>query len=528
MTRAPSKSTLDIRPRPLAEPGSLAQALLDGRGPASLPLVSRVDLTSLPAPRRARLGAEAFGVSDDRVRSRLDAVLRGDGCFVSTGHQPILLLGPLYVLYKTLTAVSLADQLERALDRPVLPLFWIAGDDHDWEEVGRSTLLDRRDQPQSLVLPVPEGEERRSVGPRRLDDRLLNTLGNISELLPISEFTAHYITSIRAAYREGATLSEAFASLLNGVLDDRQYVWIDAGHEAVKRAAVPLYARLLGQWEAVAEAEAVGARALADIGFDPPIAPVPGALPLFFDRGEGRQRVRRAGEERPERAWRARIASEPGRFSPNVASRPVLESYLLPVAATVLGPGEIAYWSQLGPLFELLDVRVPPVHPRAAWTLIEPRIQRLLDRTSLSPEDLAEGAEPVATRLTREARPASVDAALGRFRAAAADGLAEVEQAVARELPGLRAAVGKARKNVLDSAGDLSRQVDRETRQRLEARLGQVRRAAANLYPGRRPQERVLNPFPYLCRYGPEFVDRLARKTDEWVVSSLAGTRTDG
>ena len=250
---------------------------------------------------------------------------------------------------------------------------------------------------------------------------------------------------------------------------------------------------------------------------------------MFFDPGEGRQRVRRENdEERPGPAWRERVESEPERFSPNVASRPVLESYLLPVAATVLGPGEIAYWSQLRPLFDLVDIRIPPVHPRAAWTLVEPRIRRLLDRASLSPGDLAAGAEPAVARLTSEARPASVDAALGRFREAAEGGLAEVERAVADELPGLRGAVGKARKNVLDAAGDLSRQIDRDTRERLDARLGQVRRAAANLYPGRRPQERVLNPFPYLCRYGPEFVDRLARKTDEWVASSLAGARTDG
>ena len=529
MTQAGSRRILEIRPRALAAPGSLAEAVLRGDGPDSLPLVSGDDFPKLLPRRPARLGPDAFGISGDRVRRRLDAVLRGEGCFVSTGHQPILLLGPLYVLYKALTAISLADHLERQLSRPVLPLFWIAADDHDWDEVGRSTLLDRADEPRSLVLPVPKGGGRRSVGPQPLDRALLRTLDELEQLLPQSEFTSHHLISIRDTYREGESLSQAFARLLHTVLGDREYVWIDASREAVRREAAPLYARLLDRWEAAGEAEAEGARELAAAGFDPPIAPVPGALPLFFDVGRGRHRVRRENdEEGSARVWRARLESAPEGFSPNVASRPVLESYLLPVAATVLGPGEIAYWSQLRPLFELLRVRMPAVHPRAAWTLVEPRIRRLLDRASLSPEDFAAGAEPVVSRLTSEARPGAVDAALDRFRGAAEHGLAEVEQAVVDELPGLRAAVGKARKNVLDSAGELSRLVDRNTRQRLDARLGQVRRAAANLYPGRRPQERVLNPFPYLCRYGPEFVDHLARKTDEWVGSSLAGTRTDG
>ena len=516
----------EIRARGHAEPDSLAHAVLAGEGPISPRWGSALDPTALPSPRRSRLGPDAFGSSGSEARRRLDAVLRGEGVFVTTGHQPVLLLGPFYVLYKALTAISLAARLERALGHPVVPLFWIAADDHDWAEVGRVRLLDRTDEMRTLALPVPQEDARRPVGPHPLSAAMQAALEPLSDILPESEFTSSYAELVRDAYAPGRTLADAFARLLHGVLGDRGYAWLDSSHSEVCRAAAPLYRRMFDDPEAVLAAEAAGARTLAEAGFEPPITSIPDALPLFYDDGGGRHRVKRdgdgfragPGESAGGGGWRARLDATPSRFSPNVASRPVLESYLLPVAATVLGPGEIAYWSQLPPLFEALGDPLPAVHPRASWTLVEPRIRRILTRAGVSARELAGGADAVVARLTREARPADVEEALRGLREGTEAGLAEVEGAVAEHHPGLRAAAGKARKGMLGHVAALSRQVDREARRRLDTRLVQIRRAAANLHPGGRPQERMLNPLPLLCRYGPALVNDLARETDRRLV----------
>lgn len=474
-----------------------------------------------------------FGSSGSETRRRLAAVLRGEGVFVTTGHQPVFLLGPLYVLYKALTAISLAARLERVLGHPVVPLFWIAADDHDWAEVGGVRLLDRADEMRTVALLVPEGGARRPVGPHPLSAAMRAALEPLSDILPESEFTSSYTELVREAYAPDRTLADAFARLLHGVLGDRGYAWLDSSHPEVRRAAAPLYGRMLDEPEAILTAEAAGARTLVEAGFEPPIATIDEALPLFYDEGAGRHRVRRAGDGfragpgQPAAGgdqWRARLDATPSRFSPNVASRPVLESYLLPVAATVLGPGEIAYWSQLPPLFEALGHPLPAVHPRASWTLVEPRIRRILARAGVSARELAGGADPVVARLTREARPADVEEALRRLREGTEAGLAEVEETVAEHHPGLRAAAGKARKGMLDHVVALSRQVDREARRRLDTRLAQIRRAAANLHPGGRPQERMLNPLPLLCRYGPALVDDLAHETDRRLADEAVGS----
>ncbi len=517
----------EVLSRPLGATGSIARAVLAPGDPDFLPLSHDLVAAGPPPMRRARLGPNLFGVSGPPARRRLRAVLRGEGYFVSTGHQPVLLLGPCYVLYKALTAISLAAQLERSLGAPVVPLFWIASDDHDWDEVGSVTILDRSDAPRALSLPVPAGGDRRSVGPHVLGGPELRVLATLSELLTDSEFTGHYLKLIRDTYMPGRLISIAFARLLAGVLGERPYVWIDSAHPEVRRAAAPLYRRLVSDSDRTLEAEAAGARALAAAGFEAPISSVDDALPLFFDDGDGRHRVRLDGAVSPA-GWKARLAIQPESFSPNVASRPVLESWLLPVAATVLGPGEIAYWSQLGPLFDALEVPLPSVHPRAAWTLVEPRTRRVLDRAGLAPDDLAAGTDPVAARLTREARPEAVEQALEQFRERTGIGLAGLEEAVAEELPGLRGAAGKMRKGVFDAVSELARQVDRSTRERLDTRLDQLRRAGANLYPRRRPQERALNPLSFLCRYGPGLVDHLAEATDRQVAAFLAGRAGDG
>ena len=517
----------EILPRPLGVRGSIAHAVLDAGDGGLLPLASGLATAAPPSRGRSRLGPESFGVSGSGVRARLESVLRGEGAFVTTGHQPVLLLGPLYVPYKALTAISLAARLEETLGAPVVPLFWIASDDHDWDEVGSATILDRSDAPRTLALPVPDGGDRRSVGSHILDSSGMDVLGTLPDIVTESEFTAYYLELIRDAYVEGRSVSAAFARLLAGVLGDRGYAWIDSAHPELRRAAAPFHGRLLSDWDGILEAEAAGVRQLEAEGFEAPISRVGDALPLFFDGGAGRHRIRRDGETSPG-GWRERLAATPEGFSPNVASRPALESWLLPVAATVLGPGEIAYWSQLGPLFGALDVPLPSVHPRAAWMLVEARTRRVLDRTGLSPGDLAAGAEPVVERLTREARPETVKRALDRFREDAGTGMAAIEEAVAEDVPGLRGAAGKMRKGILDAASELSRQVDRATRERLDVRLGQVRRAGANLFPRRRPQERVLNPLSFLCRYGPGLVERLARETDRQVSSFLAGRAGDG
>lgn len=473
---------------------------------------------------RARLPADAFGVSGPRAAERLARILGGEGVFVTAGQQPLLFLGPLFVLYKALSAIELAERLERATSRPALALFWVGSDDHDWPEVGRTRLLDVENRLRDVRLEPPSGWEARPAGLAPLPTAITDRLDDVFQSLPDTEFIEVYLDLFRDSWRPGRGLGEAFGACLAGLLGPRPLAWLDSASPTLKATSAPLFRTALEEAASGEEALAAGAERLETLGFEPPIPPLAGGVHLFFDTGSERARIYREGSrlrlgrEGPERSLAGlleEIGESPERFGPNVALRPVLESWLLPVGATVLGPGELAYWSQLPELFALHGVPMPDLRPRHAWLLVEAKVRKVLEKLGEAPEAFASGEEAVATRAVREARPPELDAALRGLRSAIGRALGEVEGAVAEHLPGIRSAVGKARSDAFRVSGELEERVDARLRERREVLLEQIRKAALHLYPDREPQERVQSPLYYLARYGPDLLDALARRTAE-------------
>ncbi len=526
----------EIRPRPAAPRGTLTGDLVACRAGIELPLIERGSSFEVsPAGRPGKLETSVFGCSSPVAEAKLEAILAGSGHLVTTGQQPLLFLGPLFVLYKALTAIELARRIETDTGAPTLAVFWIASDDHDWAEVGSASVIDASGALRRLSLAPPDGRAGRSVGTTPLDASIEIPLGELVQALPASEFAPQYMNQIRGAYEAGRPLGEAFADVLAYALESFDFAWLDSANPEVKRASVPLVRRIIEDEGTAEEALSEGARRLGEAGHEAPITLLPDAYPLFLDTGARRERLYRAdegfrlgreGERVTEDELTAWLHDAPERFSPNVASRPVLESWLLPVTATVLGPGEIAYWSQLPPLFARYDVTVPRIQPRAAWTLVESKIAHLLDRLDASPEDLADGGEAVATRITRDSRPPAVDAALVELREGIAPRFDALEGAVGEELPGLRSAVGKARKQVLDALGAVSSRIDAGVREREASRLQSVRKCAAHLFPDGDPQERAVSPYYYLARYGPELITELSIRTRDALTAGEDGGPT--
>lgn len=523
----------EFRPIPLAQPGTLTSDLLAGATGVELPLIGAASSFRPPSTgRTGKLDVSVFGASSTAAEAKLEAILAGPGHLVTTGQQPLLFLGPLFVLYKALTAIELARRVEANTGAPALAMFWIASDDHDWDEVGSASILDASGELRRMSLAPPEGRAGRSVGATSVDSSIMPLIDELAQSFPNSEFAPAYLKQIRDAYKDGRRLGEAFASGLAQVLEAFDFVWLDSSDSAVKRASVPLARRFIEERGVAEAALSEGARRLRDSGHEAPIPVLSGASPLFLDTDERRERLYRTGggfrlgkkgKNVTEGELIARLEEAPERFSPNVASRPLLESWLLPVTATVLGPGEIAYWSQLPPLFDRYDVPMPSIRPRAAWTLVESKIARLLDRLDATPDDLADGGKVLTARITRDSRPTAVDAALTGLREQIGPGLDALEGAVGEELPGIRSAVGKARKQVQAALDALRGRIDAGVRERETSRLQSVRKCAAHLFPDGNPQERSVNPYYYLVRYGPELITELSIRTRAAVEEESSG-----
>ena len=304
---------------------------------------------------------------------------------VTTGQQPGLYTGPLYTVHKALAAAALARVLERRWQRPVVPIFWVAGDDHDYTEATNATWLDAAGATVDWALPprapnapqLPMSEELLPV-------EAIAGLNVLEAALPPGPPREETLAWLRRHYLPGATIHRAYASALAELLAPFGVLCFDPTHLAVKRAQIPLIRAALTR---AAEFDSALA-ALPDAGTG--IAAGEGATLVFMGTGVGRDRLlidgdgfrtRRSGERFTQKQILAVLEKDPSRFSANVLLRPVVESALLPTVAYVAGPGELRYLErQASALYPLLDVPVQVPVPRWSGTVVERWTERLLGR----------------------------------------------------------------------------------------------------------------------------------------------------
>jgi bacillithiol biosynthesis cysteine-adding enzyme BshC len=471
-----------------------------------------------PAARWESL-ADLLPDASSRIGDRLQRLIEGKGVFVSTGQQAGLFVSPLFTLYKALTASRLARQLEQRLGVPVMGLFSVASEDHDWAEVDHTRIIDLENQLVRLRLDPPfTADATPPVERARLDPQVETVLGVLTESTPNSEFKAAVLEPLRDAYRPGKSFAGAFQAALAHLLRAHEMLIVRTAEPYVKRTSRETLWR---EWECRQESEmrlGERAEAIRALGFEPQVGFAEGDTNLFLDGKLGRDRIlrkgaggrlRRSGERLSESDLRHILDEAPGRVSPGALLRPVTEARAFPVVAYVGGPGEIAYLAQSQVLFELHELPAPVVVPRAAFQLVEPKVARVLDKYDLKAHDLAGDPTRAIQRILDQHTPPGLEAALSELRHAVGAALESVEAAALEFDPGSRSAVGSGKKAIFGSLKGLESKLQARVREKHDVMRQQLEKAALNLYPEGKPQERVLNPYPFLVRYGEALLDEI-------------------
>lgn len=465
----------------------------------------------LDAAARERVAA-AFEPTSARAAERLHRVLRGDGYMVTTGQQAGLFGGPLYTLYKALSAVRLAAELERRLAQPVVPVFWVAADDHDFAEVGHVTAIDEQNVLHTIALPHDAEAPPLPMAQQLLPPEVVAALDAFAATLPPGPFAAEAMARLRAHYRPGRSVAEAFQALMTDLLAPFDAVVVSSAHPALKRAAAPLLARELDAQSAHAALLARTTTALEGAGYAAQVPIAPDVSNVFHHGAGGRDRLvradgswvqRRSRERIADDALRALLRAHPEQFSPNVLLRPVVESALLPTLAYVAGPAELAYFAQIGCLFHAHGVEPPVVFPRHGLTLVDGKTRRMLDRHGLDVGAFDRSTADLLTHVVRATAPESVLTSLAALRRTIEERYAELAGLAAAIDPSLTRPLDGARRRALDGADAAERRILDRLRARDDVTQQQIRRAAAWLRPDGAAQQRRLNVFSYIGRYGP-------------------------
>lgn len=472
----------------------------------------------------------AFVAVDGRV-PRADDLARPDVLVVTTGQQPGLFTGPAYTIHKALSARALARTLERAWGRPVVPVFWLAGDDHDYAEASHA------------AWPAPDGSLRRWHLPERpsgapltpmyrtpLDPDAIRALDQLEADLDGAQYRADVIAWLRRHYRPDATVASAYAGALAELLAPLGIACFDPTHAAARAAMAPWFLRALATAGPLDQQLARRSAELTAAGRDPEVAVGDGATLVMLEGVAGRDRLvaeggefvtRRGAERLTPQAVERIAAEEPTRLSPNVLLRPAIEAAILPTVAYVAGPGELRYLALTPPVYEALGVAPQRPVPRWSGVLVEPAVDRTLARFGISLEELLNEGAALDARIARRHFPPELTAALEELRGAAdrsfdalARGAQAIDPTLVRTMQGL---LGRVR----FSADQAERKLVRALKRREATELAQLERARTAVRPDGRPQERVLIVPPWVARHGPGILEELATEIERWYGAAL-------
>jgi bacillithiol synthase len=469
--------------------------------------------------RAARLRAmEAIHVPAGADASRRERLVEEGGYVVTTGQQPGLFGGPLYSVYKALTTVRLAEALEPLVGKPVLPVFWVASEDHDWNEANHTYLVGTDNELRLATLGERPGDVHPPLHRIALGREVVEVRDEFLAALPRSEYAAPYVDLLRDAVAEGVTLPGSFRRIMEELLGPYGLYFIDAADAVLKAASEDVLALELSRSrEHEAILAATGDR-LRRAGYDHQVALLEGGVNLFLEGPLGRERLyredrgfrlRASGTVLTPAGVSARAAADPTVLSPNVLLRPVVESAVLPTLAYVAGPGETAYFAQIRDYFEAFSIRMPVIHPRLGATLVEGKIRKVLDKFRLDPAALGRPFHEIAGEIAREEVPADVRGSLGALRRAIGEGVGKLQDAVRGVDPTLKRPAQHVQAQSFAALDELERKIVHAVKRESEIALAQLEKAQLHLYPMGEPQERVLNAFYYLARYGGALLDAL-------------------
>jgi bacillithiol biosynthesis cysteine-adding enzyme BshC len=462
----------------------------------------------LAAGRPARVPASAFRHRGGQAERMAEELAAGRAVAVSAGHQVGLFTGPLYTLVKALDAIHLARELSRQ-GVPAVPVFWALTDDHDLQEIAR-TARPGPDGPEILVLEGADRQNRRPVGRLPIPD---GVRGIVEAFRPDAqtEEAAAVLEAFSRRSAPGTSYGEAFIETLLDLVAPEPLLVLDPLGEALRAPTVELFLEAARQADALRTVLSGTEERLRRAGKEIP-APVPAGFSFFTIDEEGRSRVEDVAEAS------RRVAAGEAWPSADVLTRPVLKSFLFPMAATFLGSAEIAYHAQSLPLFALFGIPAPVLIPRTHVVLRGPAERRLADAMGVPEEDLLNlpPAEPVEVPGSEEL--AALEEETGRRLAALAPRLERID-------PSLVGALETARRKISYQLEQLTERSRKAAERRDDVAAGRRRRLERALLPGGVPAERVYPPLVPMLSYGDELRTVLdaavGRSTEGAVVADL-------
>ncbi|MCK5086238.1 MAG: bacillithiol biosynthesis cysteine-adding enzyme BshC, partial [Melioribacteraceae bacterium] len=453
--------------------------------------------------------------SDYKISKQTDSnieSLKSENTFaVVTGQQVAIFGGPLYTFYKIITTIKLCSQLKEKYDEyNFVPIFWMEGDDHDFEEVKSINIFDKTNSIKKIIYDdgLDEEIERGSVGSLKFNENIKSTINELEDSLRDTEYKNDLLNLIKKCYSEGTKFKEAFKKLLHSFFDEYGLIIFDPQDKEVKEILLPIFKKEIESFSDHTNEIVLKSAELDDI-YHAQVKVKP--VNLFYSDEKGRYLIEPVDEEFRFKGKRKRIGKiellnllhyDPSSFSPNVLLRPICQDYILPTAVYVGGPSELSYFAQVMPNYSFFEVVDPIIFPRSSATIIEKHIFSTLQKYDLSISDIFRKKRELINRVLKSISDIDINSLFS-----------ETKNNIDLELEKIKSTLLAIDKNLIDSTNKSMQrifqnlEVIKEKSEKAQAAkhetvIKQLDKVRMVIYPQENLQERELSFINFANKYG--------------------------
>ncbi len=461
------------------------------------------------------------GISE-KTKANIEKIADPESLVVFAGQQVGMLLGPMYTVIKAITSFKLAAKLESDLGRPVIPCFWLASDDHDFDEIKTSRFLNRAGECKAQsYLPgsLPDGLPMADVV---LDGGIEAFLDDVESDLIETEFSGEIIKLVRDSYRKGDGISGSFSKLFNALLGEFGIVPVDPNFPGMKEIMAPVFRIEIENHKEIFRIFEERSQTIIADGYHRQVHKTEDNLNLFLnDAGrrniiveDGKFRLDRKDGEYSQDDLISILKKNPEKFSPNVCLRPIAQCTAFPTICQITGPSEAAYFAQIQPLFGYMKVPLPVIRPRMFATIIEPHIMKNFSRLSLDFPSLYNNTEGEINRVILEKYPPEIQHQAESLRPEVEKPLRDLAESLEKREPEGFQALEYTRKRIDHELNHLSKKLFAIHKKKHETVRGQIYRAAGFLFPDGKFQERMISPVYYANKFGADIFAKIESELD--------------
>ena len=441
--------------------------------------------------------------------------LKDNAVAVVAGQQAGLLTGPLYTIHKIISVIQLARQQEAELKRPVVPVFWIAGEDHDYQEVNH-IYVEKGSKLEKMGYPERVLEKKMTSHITYTKSVMKKWLDEILVVLGETEHTKQLSSDLNQMIDQEESIVRFFAHIVMNLFKDFGLLVIDSSYPSLRRLEATHFHHLLESSQSITNAVLEQQEDIQKSGFGTQLDISPNAANLFLQIQDERALLEREGNMFFEKNSGKTFSSEellsileesPESFSNNVVTRPMMQEWLFPTLAFIGGPGEIAYWGELKKAFEFVDLKMPPVVPRLNITIVEREIDKRIQDLQLSLHGvITEGVSTARDDFWKSLERPGLETEMREIQEELERKYERIREQVISVDQGLDAIIDKNLEFHLSQFDFLRKKIDKALREKHSITFNQFMRVENRLRPNGGPQERTWNVLYFLNKYGPTFV----------------------